>query len=191
MRILLDMDDVLVDFSGAAARLWGETKARLEEFWEPGHWDMRPALSAALGLDHVMSMNDFWYPLNNNAQFWEGLEWTPWAKELIELTEKLTTDWWVVTAPSMCESSYVGKLRWLRRHFGGGFRRYIPIVDKDLLANPTTCLVDDRDSNIKAFNEAKGKGVLLPRLHNSLHQKREVPLAHVRFALTYWHERMK
>ena len=69
VTILLDMDGVVVDFVGGAARLFGADPATLfqPERDLPGEFDMYPALGLARG--------DFYAGLDNaGGALWPGLQ---------------------------------------------------------------------------------------------------------------------
>lgn len=177
MRILLDMDELLSDFVGGACREWGKTAAEVEQHWEPGRWDIVPPLAAALG--EPLTDLAFWDRLHNRAEFWAGLDPLPWVDELVDAAARWTDDWWVVTSPSHCPSSYYGKAQWLKRQFGRRFDRFHLTPHKHLFARADTLLIDDRDDNVDRFIAAGGKGLVFPRHHNSQHRHKGDPLKYV------------
>lgn len=169
MRILLDMDEVLVNFVDGALAAWGVERAPVLEHWTPGRWDMVPPLSKALGLAEPMSNNRFWSRLEGDS-FWLGLEPLPWFDDLLQLITNYTDDWHIVTSPSLCPTSYDGKVKWLKTKFGKSFDRFAITPHKYLFAGPDTVLIDDRDRNIEEFAGAGGIGVVFPSHHNSEHR---------------------
>lgn len=189
MDILLDMDEVLVDFVGAACRAWGLTDERTRAVEARQTWDCVPALSEQLGLPEPMTPSMFWSRINGDAGFWLNLRPMPWFDELIELVCSSGCDWYVVSSPSACPSSYAGKAGWLKERFGGGFDRLALSQHKTLLARPGAILVDDKDEAVKSFITGGGlAGVVFPRLHNSMRGRAGRPVAHVASALRYWKE---
>lgn len=179
IRILLDMDEVIADFIGGACRAWGVSKDAVLSAWEPGIWDMQPPLTKALDLPELMTVDQFWLPLNTVA-FWEGLDRLPSALPIIELVTSVTKDWHVVTAPSRSPSSYTGKVLWLKKLFGERFDRFAITPHKYIFAGENTCLIDDRESNLEEFKEhGGGHAILFPAHHNRLHGKASDPVAHV------------
>jgi 5'(3')-deoxyribonucleotidase len=184
MRILLDLDEVLADFVGGACKAWGCTKEQVEEHWELGQWDIRYPLSKALGRTEVMSSELFWTRINNSEAFWVGLKPTPWMEELWAFCQCLSDDIHIVSAPSRCESSYFGKVKWLRNQFGQNFSNFALTPYKHIFAGPDVILIDDRDENVEAFRKAGGHGLVFPRIHNSLYVFKDDPLGLIRFCLT-------
>lgn len=179
MRIFLDMDEVLTDFVGGACKAWGAEPAAVLAEWEEGKWDIVPPLSRALGREPLLTQDEFWRPINDNVLFWAGLKVLPWAQEVVALVRSLTDDWHVVSSPSYCDTSYMGKVQWLKRFFGPRFNRFCITPHKYCFAQPGTVLIDDRDSNVKSFIRAGGAGIVFPRYHNSCHGLKNDPLAFV------------
>lgn len=196
MRILLDMDDVLVDFVDGAAALWGLTTEDLLPHWDLGVWDCVPPLGKALHArdgDHPdgMSVADFWARVGAQAYFWDNLRPLPWCDSLLTMAAAFTDDWYIVSSPSRCPSSWSGKVRWLKDYFGEEFNRIVLTRHKHLLAGPGVVLIDDQDSNVLEFTVDKdglptgGEGVLFPKYHNRNHVNRDDPVRYVRTVLEY------
>lgn len=187
MRILIDMDDTILDFVGPAAALWGKTRADLEAHWVPGEWDMIHPLAKCLRADGIraaLTVTDFWARIEaERGAFWERLPALPWMDELIDVVQAITNDWHIVSSPARCPTCHDGKVRWLKKAFGSSFDRFALTPHKHIFAGPNVVLVDDRDANEQAFNAAGGRAILLPRLHNALHWMRDDPMPYVRQAL--------
>lgn len=188
MRILLDLDEVLADFVGGAARAWGLKTEQLLQHWRPGRWDIIPPMSAALGIS--LTETQFWQPMNGRTEFWAGLEVLPWAEEVVRLVEHWADEWFVVSSPTSCPSSYVGKVQWLKRYFGTGFDNYVITNQKPLFAMEGVLLVDDRESTVRDFvREGMRRGlntggaILFPRHHNRNHRASDDPVKHLRYVL--------
>lgn len=177
MRILVDMDEVIADFRSAAIRLHGRNPEEIAlRNIELETWD----LTAPLGISH----EEFWRPIDEAGEaFWEGLEKLPWANDLIELLNSITEEWYIVTSPSQHPSCYSGKAKWLQREFGPRFSHWFPCTHKQLLAH-NSVLIDDREANIRKFQEAGGLGILFPSSGNYLHAMRDSPLYYVEKHLT-------
>ena len=189
VRFLIDMDEVLTDFVGGAAELWGLARGQVQAHWEAGKWDMVPPLSKALGRPSPMSNNEFWdrlktCPSTGSEPFWTGLRPLPWIEEVVALARRYAEEWRVCTSPSLCPGSYSGKVRWLQNYFGKGFNSIIPTSDKDWLARPGTLLLDDREETVRRFREAGGEAILFPAWHSSLYRFRDDPVRYVESALT-------
>ena len=82
--ILLDMDEVLTDFVGAACKIHGVSKEDLEQHWNPGEWSITKPMNRLKGND-VINLTDYdmekflWKPINNNSEFWASKASLDWA----------------------------------------------------------------------------------------------------------------
>jgi 5'(3')-deoxyribonucleotidase len=160
---------------------------RLLEVWEIGVWDMVPPLGRVL--DRPFTETDFWSRINGSADFWSGLRPHPWCHEVIEMVSRMAPkEWFIVSAPSRCDSSFTGKIRWLKAQFGETFNRFVLTPHKHLFAGRGVCLIDDRDSNVEDFRLEGGDGIVFPRYHNAAHAHRDRPLAYVRDKLVLLEE---
>lgn len=173
MPILVDMDEVLTDFTGAACAVHGTTREQLEENRLPGVWDIDESM--------YLTAEEFWEPINKlEDHFWQGLNELPWCDEVLEWVRSLETDWAIVTSPSWSPCSAYGKIRWLQRKFGEEFRDYVITPRKELLATSSTILVDDRPKNIQDFSKAGGRGILFPTMGNVLHKHADNPVSYLK-----------
>lgn len=180
MRILLDLDDVLADFAGAAAKAHGYEVDHVKQLRRPGVWgDL-----AAYGCE---TNDQFWKPIHDHQYgedfFWENIDPLPWYDELIELVTDTTSDWFIVTSPSRSPLSCSGKIAWCHKWVGTQFDRCIPTRHKYVLANPNTVLIDDRDSNCEEFREHGGNAITFPSIGNHLHGLKDKPVEYVRAML--------
>jgi 5'(3')-deoxyribonucleotidase len=181
-HIFVDMDDVLCDFVKGVGKLWGFNDAEIERLRHRHHWDMRTVMAQLLGESEPISLERFWKPINGNPNFWKDLEPFPWTYPLVNqiLTSKYRYHWSILTSPSQCETSYVGKHRWITQHFGSTLcGKFIPTNRKYLLAQKGTILIDDHEKNIEAFEKAGGQGILFPGLHNKNRRQYSDPLTFV------------
>ena len=192
-RILVDLDEVLADFIGGACREYGVSRYDVEGYWEPGRWDMVPPLAKALrskGRPGPTTDNEFFARIDGREEFWATLQPMPWMPDLWELLKAFSSDVHVVTSPTHCESSYHGKVKWLKKHFGRGFSNFAITPHKEIFAMPGVVLVDDRESNVTRFvgSEASGrltgaKGIVFPTYHNSNYRHRHDPVPYVKAQL--------
>lgn len=169
-RLLLDMDEVLVDFIQGACEAHGVTRKYLETRRPFGAW----SIQGPLGLNE----DQFWVPINAmGAKFWEDLNSLPWADELLAVAEKLfPSEWYLCSAPSKCIHSYTGKVTWIKNKLGTDFDRFFISPHKELLAGPGKILLDDRESNVRAFRENRGLGVVFPSKGNSFYYSANDPM---------------
>lgn len=172
--LLLDMDEVLVDFVGGACRVHGTTREEIESFWPEGHWSVVEPIGASKGI--VLTEDRFWETIHKAGRdFWINLEPLPWLSELLKLVNGRS--WYIVSAPSRCPSSYDGKVQWLKNYFGARFDRFIISPHKYLLAKPGVMLVDDREKNVDEFIRHGGIGAVFPARSNSRYEWASNPLA--------------
>jgi hypothetical protein len=173
LTILLDMDEVLTDFVGAALREHGWTRHQLEKVWQPGIWSIVEPME--------MTQEQFWKPIRAaGIDFWAGMKPTPWAEEMLGLMRKC--DWMIVSSPSKCAAAGTGKIRWIKHHLGEDFEDYSITPCKLRYARPDYVLIDDREETVKAFVKAGGRGIVFPSRHNSLHSCPN-PVQYVRYRL--------
>lgn len=182
LTVLIDMDEVLADFVGGACRIHGTTKAELFKVQEPGSWDISRPLGTIIRRE--MSDVDFWNPINTAGEdFWSGLERLSGAIHVLDLVKSITPDWYIVSAPSHCHTSHVGKIKWLKKQFGEEFNRFVLTPHKHLFAKPGVVLIDDREENVRKFIRAGGEALVYPTIGNSLHGYRDDPVGYLAMSL--------
>lgn len=176
MIVYMDLDEVLVDFIGAACHVHGVTKPELLARWSRGTWGMHGALG--------ITEHEFWTKIHAVGEtFWSGLELKPWAEDLLKLVDNTVGDsWYLVTAPSRHPSSYSGKVQWIKGFFGARFDRYVLTKHKHLLSASGTVLIDDKSDTCEKFKQYGGQSILFPAHHNGLWSKADDPMPHV----NYW-----
>lgn len=164
MFIVLDLDEVLVDFTGGAAKVFGKTVPEMAE--EFGEW---------------WSGDRLWDGIREHGEqrFWEELELLPWAYPLLKWVESITDDWMIVTSPSRSNDSYAGKRNFLRREFGLRFDRYIITPHKFLFAKEGRLLIDDLDKNCLSFEANGGESILFPSRFNQARNHYDEPIEYV------------
>jgi 5'(3')-deoxyribonucleotidase len=159
MKIFLDLDDVLVDFRGAAAQLHNRQPPKPSEL--PTVWD----LPSVWGI----TVEQFWRPIHDaGEQFWLELQPLPWMVDLVDLCHRFVSreDLYIVTSPSECPSSYVGKIKWIKRYFGDDFNQFFLTPHKEMLAQRDRILIDDRSINVHNFRQEGGSAFLFPSVAN-------------------------
>lgn len=174
-RVFLDLDDVLVDFVGAAARVHGTTIEVVQQKWPPGTW----------GMDQGMGMTgeQFRKPIDEAGEdFWANLEPLPWYDEMIKVVETyLATEWILCTSAGLYEHAYRGKLTWIQKKFGATFNKFIITDYKFMFANPMSVLIDDKEEACVQFTMNGGRALLFPRHWNSLYEEsKHSPVAWLR-----------
>lgn len=179
--ILLDQDEVLTDFVSAACQIHGTTRALMLPNWPHEQWSIVEPLAKTLS--RPLSNTQFWAPIHNNEQFWLDLLPTPWCDQLWQLCRSHSSEVHIVSSPAMCDTSYTGKVKWLKKKFGQSFDNFILSPHKHLLAKPSAVLIDDRDENCRKFVRAGGKAILFPSHGNRLYSLAHDPLSHVQQVL--------
>lgn len=188
-RIFLDMDNVLADFDGHVAKLFGLTWPQLEEKWLCHHCPTR-------FIDQVLkvSTHHFWEIINGSPRFWTNIQSYPDTKRIYAMCVNLVGEENVYIAsncsPDWAIGVYEDKLRWLCTHvwdipyngpkWGAFANRLIPIRHKFLLANATSLLIDDIPTNCTFFRKEGGHAITFPALGNEVQNYRTKPLEYLR-----------
>ena len=174
MKLLLDMDGVLTDFTGYSHCWHGLPYGdSLKDYPYPlGVWDIDLLLP--------IPQKEFWGGLTH--QFWSIMPWTGDEKDLLQLLEEMVgvSNITICTCPCRDVSSVSGKLVWIKKNTPQYSRNYMMTTRKELCAREDTVLIDDRDRNVERFREAGGNAILVPRLWNSAHAHAENSLWHVK-----------
>ncbi len=177
MKILLDLDGVLVDFVGGACKAHG----RPNPYAEP-----LVATAGRYGMDEIWGMGaaKFWKPLKD-PKFWEGLEFMPDAEVLLEVCEQAVgaENVCLLTSPSLGSGPVLGKANWIGKRMPGYRLRFLIGSAKTFCAHSGSVLVDDSDHNVDAFRNAGGHAVMVPRAWNRLHTQRHQVLDWVKTRL--------
>jgi 5'(3')-deoxyribonucleotidase len=156
VRILLDMDGVLVDFLNTLKEIFPE----VDPEWPPKEWDVHKLFG--------VSENDMWDRVHAlGDSFWADMPTYDWMEQLLDMVSELSDEWYISTSPSNHPSCVSGKLRWLQDAFGERFGNYFLGRNKFVLANSKAILIDDNDDNVNDFREAGGKAILFPQPWNS------------------------
>lgn len=164
-KVFLDMDGVIADFIGALCKVHG----RETPYTKPeslGKFDTEKLWG--------ISDKEFWAPVaENSLEFWEGIDKTPEADELVKLAvvEFGIENVCILTAPSKDAGSVPGKQEWIKRYYPCFSKRMIfaTASAKQFCAGPGKFLIDDKDSNVDEFDDAGGTGILVPRPWNVEH----------------------
>lgn len=174
--LFVDMDEVLVDFRGGACKVHGLSLDHVDQrTLELNCWDLAPTI----GID----TDQFWDPIHKAGhQFWQELEPLPWFDALVSLLSK--HEWFIVTSPSRCPSSYYGKMLWIHRYLGAKFHNVFLNSNKHLFGYvPRSVLIDDRADNCTKFATHGGKAILFPSIGNVLRHYRHDPIPYVQASL--------
>ncbi len=135
-KCFVDLDGVLTDFEKKLAETLGK---KLDREWDFGN---DPKVWAKID--------------DAGEEFWVTMEWMPDGHELWDYIKDFKPT--VLTSPSRHPTSKSGKKIWLKENLPG-----VPaIIDskKEEYAKDGYILIDDREKNIKKWEEAGGIGVL-------------------------------
>jgi len=137
-KIFLDMDGVLVDFDQQFEELTGmEPRAFEAKHGSKGFWE---AIETA------------------GVGFWRGMKWMPGGEELYNRVAQY--DHALLSSPSRSETSKIGKRLWRRDKTPSTKLILSRSHLKKNYASPLNILIDDRESNIKQWEDAGGIGIL-------------------------------
>lgn len=151
-KICLDIDGVLADFVGGAAKLIGYDPAVVTM------WDYYPLIGK--------TESEFWAAIDAAGDdFWASLDPYHWIEDLHSMCKQYG-DTILLTANSKHHSSAAGKVLWMQKHFGGNFRDYLMGPKKEFCATPNTILIDDSDANCGKFRSHGGYAILFPQPWN-------------------------
>jgi len=161
-RIFLDLDGVLANFVGAAAKVFGTTEEELFKKWIPGEYDICKVLD--------ISDDDFWSHVILEENYWSEIEPYSWATELYEMCCKIAPTT-IATSPCHDPACLSGKVRWMNKNLGNGkpFRDYLIGPRKEMCAAPGHLLIDDSDNQCVKFVENGGDCLLFPAIWNTKH----------------------
>lgn len=175
-QLFLDLDEVLVDFTTAAAACHGLTRARLEGLRPRGVWDF----CEFLGMNEKL----VWERITAKGMgFWTGLKKTRWYGQLLNLVFRYfdPNQVWVVTSPAPNKlddgSSRLGKEIWLQTNWHND--QYYITNYKYMLAAPGRILVDDRAENVDQWKACGGMGLLFPFTGNELYAYASDPVPYL------------
>lgn len=191
--VFIDMDQVLADFNKAACEAFGVDIDKLDSVRDGHCWDLLQPLSALLG--RKINEEEFWKTVSptpeEGEEFWTYIDPLPWVDQLIGLVEDITDTWYVLSSPGHCHSAHSGKIKWLRKHFGSCFDRFILTREKYLLARPNTILIDDRVETVDNFRLCGGKGIVFPSLGNYAASGVANPVDYIENELRYYSHRIR
>ncbi len=158
MIVLFDIDDVIVDWRGAAAQLVGEHVHELCDNWMAGF-----ETTDTPSLTH----NELWAFIKAHPAFWLDLQKTLWADELIGYVEDKGFEWFFCSTPSRNDiRSSTQKIAWMDANGWDADEKSVLTKQKWLLANPDRILIDDKDINCEEFRDHCGHAILMPQPWN-------------------------
>ena len=154
-EIYCDMDGVLCDFD-----------KRFMEFSNgipPGKYESKFGKKA------------FWKLISEKGVgYWVGIPWMPDGKQLWNYIKPYNPS--LLSAPSMEESSRLGKRLWVRNNIPGTKLILRSAEQKQEFAKPNAILIDDRTSNIEQWRTKGGIGIMHTSANETIKQLKELGL---------------
>lgn len=153
--VLLDVDGVLADFTGAVCWCWSERFGREFKSEQVTQWD----IAEALGIPKVL-----------HAWAWEALRVPgfcrnvgsyPGAIEFVEALRMRGEEVYFVTSPLGGQHWHYERERWLKWFFGAKSNQIIFCHDKHLVRG--RALIDDKVETIRAWSKAHPYGTAILR----------------------------
>lgn len=182
MICFLDLDGVLIDFTGGAHKFHGFPYSMKDYPYELGVWENCPPPNSS------MSNTKFWDALDED--FWANLEWMEDGRDLLSMMEIVfgQENICILTSTTLSHVCSSGKVRWIQQNLPEYERQFLLGPPKSFCAHDKAVLVDDRDKNIIDFMNCGGYGVLVPRAWNSKHPYRDHSISSVMQDLEYLKE---
>jgi hypothetical protein len=159
--ILLDMDELLVNFVGPWLEKFMPHISYATEM--ATQWQGATDLQSHYGIDRDQFRQDL---SSLSAEWWRDLPWMTGGQDLLEMARLSGIDWALCTKPSESPNAAAGKMMWAQQVLGNS-NRLILCNWKHRLAGPGVVLVDDMTSNVEAFREAGGEAILAGRPWNN------------------------
>jgi 5'(3')-deoxyribonucleotidase len=120
---------------------------------------------------------EFWKPISDaGASFWANLDWMSDGQTLWNYIKKYKP--YILSAPSMEQSSRIGKDDWVKTHMPGEYRKLLlyPRAQKVLFANEDKILIDDMEQTIREWKNAGGIGILHTSAANTIKELKKLGL---------------
>jgi hypothetical protein len=175
--IILDLDGVFADFTGAAAALHGKWGTKITK------WDFF--------LDWGLTPKTFWAKINAEGEaFYRDMVLPyPWAEELLLMVQE--ADDFIFMSNPACgtPTGYASKKLWVDKYLQPLVVDEIKVIagsEKHLLAGKDRVLIDDYDVNIKKFREHGGYGIAFPQLWNAQRSQASKGLMYTKIHLQAW-----
>lgn len=146
MRVFLDMDGVVANFTKAACKVLDEPYPADQHLNDYGwlfekHGDAR-CYSKIKG--HLL---------------WTSIEKFPWSDDLVHLVDKVSDGNWIfLTKPMIDPWCYSGKAEWIMKNYRSYLKK-LTIIGEDksmFVRNKDDILIDDHPKNIKNWLDAGG-----------------------------------
>ena len=158
MRVALDLDGVIVNFTKQGCKVMGEPYPSNFVF---SHYSW---LFDKYGKHSC-------YKRMKGHPFWTTMEKFPWSDRLIKMVDTVTEGNWIfLTKPMADPYCYSGKAEWIRTHYPRYEKKLvICAANKNNFArNQFDVLIDDKIENITDWNTAGGTGLFWQELSDDI-----------------------
>lgn len=138
-KVYVDMDGVICDFTGAVRKLG-------------------PIPEQGLAEDATQEQKQAMYDAIEEAgeSFWAGMKWTENGKKLWKMLKSYKPV--LLSSPGKFLYAPAAKKKWIDKHIPG-VTLFLE-EDKWIFVESNAILIDDKESNIRDWNEAGGLGIL-------------------------------
>lgn len=156
-EIFVDLDGVMADFVKDCCLAHGrDNPYEVEGYKCNRFYESENCIRKIFG----MTYKEFWEPMNG-VPFWENLDvLEPGRKLLSDLEDSFgKKNIFFLSTPSSHISSYVGKFKWIDKHFPNYLSKTFLAHDKHRFAHQDAILIDDKIQNCLNFNSAGGLGI--------------------------------
>lgn len=160
--ILLDMDGVCCDFTGALLKMFGKTEK--DYLYRMGYSRGKHPYDI-LQETCAVTAQEFYEAYSKTPGFYENLEPFPWFHELWRGLNQIQDVYFLTSGPSV--KAFSGKAAWVEKHLGEQYVRRCIVCAAEAkcgMAKPGNILIDDTDRNIEQFREAGGQAFYFPSL---------------------------
>lgn len=162
MKLLLDMDGILADFCTAAHRVHN-IPYTYDDPANHGNWDFHKLAG--------LSGNQFYAAFD--AGFWAMLPWMHDGRQILDWCERKfgqSNICLLTAAPKTNRGACIdGKMEWIEQHIPAYREQVLFGKAKEFCAHDNAILIDDKESNCRAFEAERGRAYLYPRLWNKHH----------------------
>ena len=155
LRLAVDLDGVLAYWEKSAAETCGVDYEDEK---------IREEIKNGKRMEEFVGGDDKMWPMidKEGEEWWEDMEKTPWADDLVALLKKESKDFFFLSSPSKHPICYSGKIKWVLKNYPKEDRSLFLGCKKHLVANSNVLLVDDTDKKIKKFREYGGHAFKWP-----------------------------
>lgn len=150
--LLLDMDGLITDFQREMLRRHQPHKLEYQKV----EWNFWTQMGK--------TKEEFWSVADRD--FWATMPWTPEGEALLANLENIVGRNNITLLSSPGVGSMDGKEDWIRLNIPEYANQFFFGREKERVARPDLCLLDDSDQNVIQFKNAGGRSILVPRPWN-------------------------